>query len=198
MDKIKSTITISLGSKNRLRELKGGSSYEQYINYLMRLRNQSAHNGENYIELQKFNRKKGIYSFENFKILFNYNQFNNSPNFFFDISLDSIRENGEKTSIQVLFKKIKENNNRPFSGSDGDPELVNPHTGEYKLYFQLLTVAIQNEVEPLFKHNGRFEDHFSWEQEFNLLNLPKKSFEEDVMEKLRNYKNGLGELSLSK
>lgn len=36
LDKIKTTITISMGMKNRLRKYKGGASYEQYIGYLLR------------------------------------------------------------------------------------------------------------------------------------------------------------------
>ncbi len=35
LDKIKSSITISLGTKNRLRKEKGSMSYEEYINYLL-------------------------------------------------------------------------------------------------------------------------------------------------------------------
>ena len=36
LDRIKSTITISLGLKNRLREAKGGASYEVFIAHLLR------------------------------------------------------------------------------------------------------------------------------------------------------------------
>ncbi len=43
LDRIKSTITISLGTKNRLRELKGSQSYENFINYLLRTRNEVVH-----------------------------------------------------------------------------------------------------------------------------------------------------------
>ena len=55
-----------------------------------------------------------------------------------------------------------------------------------------LKTAIKNEIEPLFRHKGRFEDYFSWEQEFRTLNISKKSFEEDVMEKLKSYEYGAG------
>ena len=173
LDRIKSTITISLGAKNRLRKLKGSQSYEEFINHLIRLRNQTAPKSDNLIEIQKFQRKKGIYSFENYKILFSYNQFNNSPNFIFDIQINTIRENGKKISFNDFKRK-------------------NPLTIEYKIYFELLKTAIQNEIEPLFRHKGRFEDYFSWEREFRILNISKKSFEEDVMDKLNNYNYGQG------
>jgi len=172
LDRIKSTITISLGAKNRLRKLKGSQSYEEFINYLIRLRNQPAHKSDNLIEIQKFQRKNGIYSFENYKILFSYNHFNNSPNFIFDIQINTIRENGKKISFNN-FKRKK-------------PLII-----EYKIYFELLKTAIQNEIEPLFRHKGRFEDYFLWEQEFRMLNISKKSFEEDVMDKLNNYEQGV-------
>lgn len=180
LDRIKSTITISLGTKNRLRKDKGSKSYEDYINYLMRLRNQKINKADNLIELQKFQRKKGLYSFENYKILFSYNQFNNSPNFIFDIKIELVRENGNRIEFKRFIKETSSNTNTDIL------------TTEYKTYFELLKTAIRNEVEPLFRHNGRIEDHFSWKEEFKLLNLSDKSFEEDVMEKLNNYKSGLG------
>ena len=66
LDRIKSTITISLGTKNRLRRIKGSESYEEYINYLIRLRNRAVNKVDNLIEIQKFVRKKGMYSFEGY------------------------------------------------------------------------------------------------------------------------------------
>jgi len=87
-------------------------------------------------------------------------------NFIFDIQINTVRENGKKISFNNFKRK-------------------NPL--EYKLYFELLKTAIQNEIEPLFRHKGRFEDYFSWEQEFRMLNISKKSFEEDVMDRLNNY-----------
>jgi len=61
LDRIKSTITISLGAKNRLRKIKGSQSYEEFINYLIRLRNQTVHKSDNLIEIQKFQRKNEFY-----------------------------------------------------------------------------------------------------------------------------------------
>lgn len=181
LDQIKSTITISLGTKNRIRQMKGGQSYEEFINHLIRLRNQTVHNGGNFIEIQNFRRKKGIYTHDEFKILFSYNEYNNSLNFIFDIKLETVRQDGEITSFQKFIASFS-------SKSD-------MLTLEYEIYFELLKIAIQNEIEPLFKHNGRFEDRFSWEEEFKILNLPKKSFEEDVTEKLRQYQYSQGVLN---
>lgn len=175
LDKIKTTITISLGTKNRLRKNKGSNSYEKYINYLIRLRDQTS-NGENLIELQKFIRKQAIYSIEQYKILFEYNRFNNSPNFIFDIKINIIREAGKIITLKEFFANFSPEHDLAYK--------------EYALYFRLLETAIQNEIEPLFKHNGRFEDHFSWQNEYKLLNLSEKSFEEDVMDKLKSYKYG--------
>lgn len=169
LDKVKSTITISLGLKNRLRDAKGSSSYEEYIAQLLRTKNDI--NKDNYIELQKFQRKEKVYSFDNLKIVFSYNKYNQSPNFVFDIQVGNIRQDGQNI-ISISF---------------GNDELQSG----YRLYFELLTLAIQNEIEPMFKHNGRFEDYYSWQKEFDLLGISKKSFENDVMEKLNDFKNGV-------
>ena len=170
LDKIKSTITISLGLKNRLRDVKGSSSYEEYIAQLLRMRNEIAQNND-YIELQKFQRREKVYSFNNLKIIFLYNKYNQSPNFVFDIQVSNIRQDGQNI----------------ISVSYGNDELQSG----YKLYFELLTLAIQTEIEPLFKHKGRFEDHYSWKKEFERLGLSTKAFETDVMEKLNEFKNGV-------
>ena len=180
LDRIKSTITISLGTKNRLRVLKGSESYEEFINYLIRLRDQTTHKTDNFLEIQKFIRKKGIYSFEGFKIIFSYNQYNGSQNFIFDISIDKIRENGKIVPFSKYIKELSHITKKDFT------EI------EYRAYFQLLQIAVQKEIDSLFKHKGRFEDYFSWEQEFKMLNLPEKSFEEDVMDKLNNFRQGQG------
>lgn len=170
LDKVKSTVTISLGLKNRLREAKGSASYEAFISQLIRTRNELTHK-DNYIELQKFQRKEKVYSFEDFKVVFSYNKYNQSQNFVFDIQISKIREEG-RNILTISF---------------GNGQLQS----EYKMYFGLLTLAIQSEIEPLFKHNGRFEDYGLWKKEFRLLGLPEKAFENDVMEKLNDYKNGV-------
>lgn len=170
LDKVKSTITISLGLKNRLRDVKGSSSYEEYIAQLLRMRNELAHNG-NYIELQKFQRKEKVYSSDDLKVVFSYNKYNQSPNFVFDIQVSNIRQDGQNI-LTISF---------------GNDELQSG----YRLYFELLTLAIQTEIEPLFKHKGRFEDYYSWQKEFERLGLSSKAFENDVMEKLNDYKNGV-------
>lgn len=170
LDKVKSTITISLGLKNRLRDVKGSASYEDCIAQLLRARNKSAHK-ENYIELQKFQRREKVYSFDEYKVVFSYNKYNQSENFIFDIQINKIREEG-KTILSIHF------GNEPLQSG-------------YKLYFALLTLAIQTELEPLFKHKGRFEDYYLWQKEFERLGLSVKAFENDVMEKLNDYKTGV-------
>jgi hypothetical protein len=170
LDKVKSTITISLGLKNRLRDAKGSSSYEDFIGQMLRSRNELAHN-DNYIELQKFQRREKVYSFADLKVIFSYNKYNQSPNFVFDIQVGNIRQDGQNI-LSINF---------------GNDELQSG----YKLYFELLTLAIQTELEPLFKHKGRFEDYYLWQKEFELLNLPKKAFENDIMEKLNDFKSGV-------
>jgi hypothetical protein len=170
LDKVKSTITISLGLKNRLRDAKGSASYEAYIAQLLRARNELAHK-DNYIELQKFERRDKVYSDDNLKVVFSYNKYNPSKNFIFDIKIVNIRQEG-RTILTLSF---------------GDEQL----RSGYKLYFELLALAIQVEIEPLFKHNGRFEDYGLWRKEFGLLGLKKAAFDSDVMEKLLEYKSGV-------
>lgn len=175
LDKIKSTITISLGTKNRLRKIKGSKSYEDYINYLLRQRKQINY-GDNVVELQKFKRKKGIFSDGEYKILFSYNEHNSSENFVFDIKVDTVRKNGRKTSYSVYIKDRTKN-----------PDLE--YIDRAKAYFKLLQVAIQQEIEPTFKHTATFADYYAWEKEFEVLNLSKKSFDMDVMDRLEDYQN---------
>ncbi|MFH1072732.1 MAG: hypothetical protein V1743_04860 [Nanoarchaeota archaeon] len=170
LDRVKSTITISLGLKNRLRDAKGSASYEECIAQLLRTRNERAHK-DNYIELQKFQRKEKVYSFDEYKIVFSYNKYNQSENFVFDIHINNMREEG-RNILSISF---------------GNEQLQ----FGYALYFELLTLAIQTEREPLFKHKGRFEDYYLWQKEFERLGLSKKAFENDVMEKLNEYKSGV-------
>lgn len=178
LDKIKSTITISLGTKNRLRALKSSMSYEDYINYLLRTRNRLAHGSENLIEINKYGRNKGIYNFEDYKILFSYNKYNDSSNFIFDIKIENVRKGGNL----ILYSE--------FITNISIKSVQNPLKIEYRLYFELLSTAIKNEIEPMFKHNGRFEDVYSWKEEFKLLNLPDNSLSEDVVDKLNNLISG--------
>lgn len=178
LDQIKTTITVSLGLKNRLRAQKGSGTYEDYIGYLLRTRNAVAH--DNVVELQKLVRTDAVHTYNAHKIVFSYNKYNHSDNFLFDISIDKIREPiwGREISFEEFEKTVS------FIGKSGSMM-------SYELYFELLSVAIQKEIEPLFKHNGRFEDHYSWKKEFNLLNLPKRAFLNDVMEKLMDYEKGV-------
>jgi hypothetical protein len=179
LDKIKSTITISLGSKNRIRKLKGSMSYEDYFNFLLRKVNGGKIADANYVEVQEIKRKEGVYSIDNFKMIFSYNPYNDSPNFQFDISIDKARKDGSLIPAKECMGLIAKSLNK------------NSLDTEYRLYFELLSLAIKQEIEPSFKHKGRFEDYFNWKEEFSMLGLPDTAFEEDVMQKLNNYKNGL-------
>jgi hypothetical protein len=172
LDKIKSTITISLGLKNRIRKLKNSMSYEQFLAKLIRDRNKLTHSNYNYIEIQNIRRKKAIYSSGEYKIIFTYNEYNGSENFIFDISLEEITHKGKKESYENFKNKINE---------------ATKHTTNkmYEIYFALLEKAIQEEIEPLYFHHTRIEDYYSWEKEFERLGLSKRSFEFDVMKKLR-------------
>lgn len=182
LDKIKSSITISLGVKNRLRELKGGLSYEDFIAKLIRTRNEVAHNG-NYVEVQKFERKQLVYSFHDFKILFEFNRYNNSPNFIFDIIIKRVLKKGKEISIDDFL-----NPENKYGSTVFESQKI---SFGYWLYFELLTSAIKSQIEPLFKHKGRFEDYYLWKKEFDKLGLSKKAYENDVTDKLRDYSSGV-------
>jgi hypothetical protein len=187
LDKVKSTITISLGLKNRLRDVKGSSSYEKYIAQLLRTKNEV--NKDNYIELQKFQRKEKVYSINDLKIVFSYNKYNKSSNFIFDIQIGNIRQDGQNI-LSISAKQTA------FAGAQGKQDFPLRFGNDelqsgYRVYFELLVLTIQSEIEPMFKHNGRFEDYYSWQKEFDLLGISKKAFENDVMEKLNDFKNGV-------
>jgi len=174
LDEIKSSITISLGLKNRLRKLKGNLGYEKFIAQLIRERNALVH-GSNYIELNEFNRKERVFRYLDYMIIYSYNEFNNSSSHIFDVNIKKVRKNGKNINLKSFFNnyEIKK-------------DLL---SRKYHLYFQIIEDIIREEIEPLFKHNGRFEDYFSWEKEFKLLGL--KSFEEDVMIPLKNMSQGV-------
>ena len=178
LDKIKSSITISLGMKNRLRELKGSLSYEDFIAKLIRTRNEAVHNG-NYVEVQKFERKQLVYSFHDYKILFEFNKYNNSPNFIFDIIIRRVLKKGKEIHIDDFLNPKSKYGSVIFEGQK--------ISFGYWLYFELLTSAIKNQIEPLFKHKGRFEDYYLWKKEFDKISLSRKAYENDVADKLRDY-----------
>jgi hypothetical protein len=183
LDKIKTSITVSMGFKNRLKKLKGSESYEGFIGRILRVGNDVV--GENRVELVKFERQQLVNTFEGFKVVFSFNKFNRSSNFQFDIAINDIREpiKGAHASIEDLYNHVQKtynNSDVAFSIKKG-----------YELYFELLAQAIKNAVEPLFKHKGRFEDYYQWMTEFSTLGLPVGAYDEDVKEKLDNYEAGL-------
>jgi hypothetical protein len=172
LDRIKSSITISLGMKNRLKKLKGDLSYEEFIAQLLRDKHEAPPKGS-YIEIQRLERKRLVHSTGDLKIVFSFNKYNRSPNFIFGIQIERALKQGEDITLDEL---PNTDEGRPASG--------------YNLYFALLTDAIRSEVEPLFKHKGRIEDYHAWKREFDRLGLPKKAYDNDVMEPLTEYASG--------
>lgn len=176
LDRIPSTITLSLGLKNRIRKLKGNMTYEQYLTQLIRLKNEIVHS-TNKIELVEFERKNLVFFYAGYKVLFDYNKFNDSLNHIFDIRIKRILYYGKESKIKDLIDAY--NSNHTFLAKG------------YIFYFELLMAVIREETKIPFKHNGRFEDYDSWNQEFKNLGLSKKSFEYDVKDKLIDYESGV-------
>jgi len=152
-------------------------SYEEYINYLIRTKDNNKITSKNHIELQKIKRKKAIHTLDKYKIIFSYNEYNHSDHFQFDIEIEMVRKKGTPIPVHQFLEEHNMNNSSLKT--------------EFSVYFKLLEYAIQKELEPIFTHKGRFEDHYSWKKEFQNLGLPSSSFEEDVAVKLHNYQKGL-------
>ncbi|MFH1589698.1 MAG: hypothetical protein ABIB43_03990 [archaeon] len=177
LDRIPSTITLSLGLKNRIRKLKEDMTYEQYLTQLIRLRNELVHSA-NKIELVEFERRNLIFFYAGFKVLFDYNKLNNSSSHIFDIRIKRVLYKGEKSNLKELIDAYKEKD-RSF--------LVK----SYCLYFEFLNIVIREETKLQFNHRGRFEDYYLWEQEFKKAGLSKKSYEYDVKDRLIDYESGV-------
>lgn len=183
LDKIKTTITLSFATKNRLRKLKGNKSYEELITQLLRVQNNFVFKesiSNNSVDLAKFKRKNAVFSpYIGCKILFSYNSYSYSRNYRFDIQINFVRKDG----VKLTFKK--------YLSELSSLEKINSLKFSYDLYFKILEFIIQEEIEPVFRHKGRFEDHYSWQSEFDFLSLSKISFEDDVLEKLTAYNEGI-------
>jgi hypothetical protein len=157
-----------------MRSLKGSLSYEQFVAQLMREKSEPTL--PNQIEFTKFERKERVLYINDYMIIYEYNAFNRASGHFFDIILKKVRKNGKAIEL----KNFLENYEPKRSILERS----------YFLYFKIIESIIKEEIEPIFKHNGRFEDYFSWENEFNALGLSKNSFENDVMIKLRKMSQG--------
>jgi hypothetical protein len=177
LDNIPSTITLSLGLKNRIRKLKGSMTYEQFLAQLIRSRTTAAQS-ENSIELIEFERKSMTYSDFGFNILFDYNKLIDSASHIFDIRIKRILHKGKDVDMGDVLEVIKGTKNEPIERS-------------YWLYFQLLFIAIREETKIPFNHKGRIEDYELWKQEFKNLGLSEKAYENDVKNKLIEYENGV-------
>ena len=189
LDEVKTTITISMGTKNRLRKIKEDISYEDFINHLIKLRNEfvysksvSISSNANIIEYNKFDRIESVFSENNYKIIFMYNKFIPSDNFMFDIKIKNVVYDGKRINYNDFLR------NESLKKSDKNE--ISYGEIKFAIYFKLLSFVIQKEVLSNFKHNGTFKDYFSWKKEFEMLRISNKSFEEDVMEKLENFQRG--------
>jgi hypothetical protein len=174
LDFVKTSLSVSMRTKNDLKKLKGGLSYDDYIRSL--IRNQSktgSFNNSNMISYEKFERRKELFRENDLQILFSYNEFKDSQNFRFDIKIETVRIDGKEISIK---------------------DYVSKDYNHYGHYFQMLEIAIRKEIEPMFnfKKYGRndYMDYLAWKHNFTLLGLSNKAFEEDVMEKMNDYLKG--------
>ena len=167
LDNIKSTITISLGTKNKLRSLKGNYTYEEFINQLLR----DTHNNNeiqirNSIEKISLKRKRSILKINDLSLIYSYNMPNKSPNFRFDVQIEKIRFKGKIMDNSQLEKQKR-----------------------IQLSLQIIIDIIQKEIDSNFKHKGRMEDYYNWNKEFNLLGISKTAYEEDILEPLEELLN---------
>ncbi len=172
LDTIPSTITISLGLKNRIRQQKGKMTYEQYLSLLLRQGTQDITTGSetSTLEVTEFERVSHVYTVDDTQILFDYNKVEATPQHIFDIGIRKVIKNGRKTMLNTI--------------TQGSVR------AEYELYFALLESAVREETMTTFTHRGRFEDYGLWAQEFENMGLSQKALEYDVKDKLQDYENG--------
>jgi hypothetical protein len=165
LDKVKTTVPVSMKTKNDLKQLKGSMSYEEYIRMLIRQQHTSLPI-KNGIINTTFERKEALIQIEDFSIIFAYNSYSDVPNFRFDMEIKDIRKKGKK----ILFKTYAKRRDT------------------FEDYFKLLELAIQKEIEPLFafKKYGRedYKDYASWKRHFTQLSLSDTAYSEDVLEVL--------------
>ena len=186
LDKIPSTITISMGLKNRIRKLKGNRTYEEYLSQLIRMRHKDTHS-VNKIEITEFERKSLTYFDYGYNILFDYNKLIASTNHIFDIRIKRVIEKGKEISFNEMVNKIKMR--REKQEIKKNSKTINAIS--YEIYFQLLHICIKEETKISFKHKSRIEDYDAWQQEFQNLGLSKKAYEYDVRDKLVDYESGV-------
>jgi hypothetical protein len=173
LDKVQTTISVSMKTKNDMKKLKEEMSYDEFIRFLMRNNfKKNISNNQNLILKTNFERTDGFYSNEDFNFIFSYNKYVDVPNFRFDIELKTIRKKGKQISFEKYLKE------RDY----------------FKDYFKILEVVIKNEIDSMFSFSkyGRsdYKDYQSWKNYFKKLGLSQTSYEEDVKEKLDNYVKG--------
>ncbi|OIO64377.1 hypothetical protein AUJ68_06475 [Candidatus Woesearchaeota archaeon CG1_02_57_44] len=165
LDRVATSIPVTMRTKNELKHAKGGLSYEDFIRHLLRI---AARQKESTPTLQAttFERAEGYVADAPFGLTFHYNRLLDAENFRFDITLKSVRKDGKKIPLQAYAKQR-------------DPS---------KDYFLILEQVIRKEIDPMFvfRKYGKedFRDYQAWKKHFSRLGLHETSFEEDVMEHL--------------
>ncbi len=179
-DNITSSISISMGLKNRIRKLKGSMTYEQYLNHILRNQKEppkeTPHN--TMIEIARFDRKTLVHNHGDYKLLLQYNEPTDSDNHIFDISIERVLHKGRETTMDEFLKAYQSKHEGKVAKS-------------YEIYFQLLETVINRETKIRFKHKGRMEDHEQWKKEFDNLGLTRKAYEYDIQDKLADYESGV-------
>ena len=178
-DNITSTISVSMGLKNRIRKLKGSMTYEQYLNHILRNQDEPTRNETaNRIEIARFDRKTLVHNHGEYKLILQYNEPTDSDNHIFDISIERVLHKGQDTTMDEFLKAYQSKHEGKVAKS-------------YDLYFQLLETVINRETKIRFKHKGRIEDHEQWKKEFDNLGLTRKAYEYDIQDKLTDYESGV-------
>lgn len=164
------TITIKRGTKTLLDSL--GTRQDSYDDIIRKLINE---NKEFRNELSKFpeqlnkitisnlKRKKSTFSFEDYKIFFEYNlPVKPLDGFYFDIQITKITKNEESSK-----------------------EIFNDPIHFAKAYFEILGKLLKQHIDPLFKLNEKKILNLEWwKQKLHNLGFTKETYTRDIENKL--------------
>ncbi len=187
IDRIPSTITISMGLKNKIRKLKGNRTYEEFLSAI--IRNKEEQIEGNSMELIEFERKNLTLFKWSFSILVEYNALNNSRTHIFDTRIKRIIHQGKEINLKKMIKIVAE---RAFSTDkiiNNYKELL-IYIAYEKIYKEIIETIIREETKANFSHRGRFVDFELWKKEFENLNLSRKAYETDIYKKIMDYRSG--------
>lgn len=165
---IPTSITISMGLKNRIRERKGERTYEEFLTQLLEEKQQDI--PRNRIELTQFNRKTFVTDWKDQRIQVKYNELIPSPSHRFDIQIVRTLREGKPLRPEDIRETVQES---------------------YERYFTILQKVISKEKKMRFTHKGRIEDADRWKEEFRRVGLSRIAYEDDVAEKLQEYEQGI-------